>query len=112
MFVLSQGMKVPETWWPDRGKSMSYNKIQELQQDAAAKEELVSVANKGMQRVTAKVEDLRSALRDESVEREELRSRVEQQAVQTREALDDIRSWSERREVCDSIGGPGPDCVM
>jgi len=71
----------------------------EIQQDAMAKEELVSVANKSMQRVTARVEELRSSLRDEGLELQELRSRVEQQGLQAREALDDMRTWSEKREV-------------
>eukprot|EP00434_Breviolum_minutum_P027776 symbB.v1.2.024564.t1/scaffold2335.1/size81964/2 len=71
----------------------------EIQQDAMAKEELVSVANKSMQRVTARVEELRSSLRDEGLELQELRSRVEQQGLQAREALDDMRTWSEKREA-------------
>eukprot|EP00931_Biecheleriopsis_adriatica_P117518 TRINITY_DN93022_c0_g1_i1.p1 TRINITY_DN93022_c0_g1~~TRINITY_DN93022_c0_g1_i1.p1 ORF type:complete len:2197 (-),score=654.97 TRINITY_DN93022_c0_g1_i1:112-6702(-) len=73
---------------------------QDLQHDSLAKEELISGANKSFQRATAKMnEELRSAIRGEAQDREELRLRVEQHLVEVRQAINDTKSIAAKNEV-------------
>lgn len=82
-------------------RELHFGQLQkDFQNDVLVKEELLSAANKGIQRAATKVaEDVRVALRDETRDREELRGRLEQHVVDVREAFGEMKTLSDKREA-------------
>jgi len=73
---------------------------QDMQHESLAKEEMISGANKSWQRATQKInEELRSTIRAETQEREEMRLRLEQGIADARQGIQEMRALSDKREA-------------